>query len=80
MNATEFIDRLNEGRTLICKETGTIIYQDNDRVSIQTPVVLLNETPKISAWAISERGNVQMFNAKGKCLLIIRPESFEGEE
>lgn len=79
MNATDLINALNDGKTLIDSEHGTILYQIDDKITIQTPCIL-TETPKISSWAIAENDNAQMFNAKGKSLMIVRARYFEVKE
>ena len=79
MNATDFINALNEGKTLIDEYHGTIIWQVDDRVRIQTPSVL-TETPKIKCWAITEYGNAEMFDSRNKSLMVVKPKYFEVKE
>lgn len=79
MNATDFINALNDGKTLVDTEHGTTLWQVNDRVTIQSPSVLA-ETPKISSWAISENGNAQMFDSRNRSILIVRVKYYEVKE
>jgi hypothetical protein len=76
MNATEVIDALNEGKTLVDYKHGTKLWQLNDRVTIQSPSIFA-ETPKITSWAVSENDNAQMFDSRNRCLMIVRAKYFE---
>ena len=79
MNATDFINALNDGKTLIDSEHETILYQIDDKITTQTPCVLTH-TPKITSWAITENDNAEMFDSRGKSLMIIRTRYFEVKE
>lgn len=79
MNATEFINALNDGKILEDREHETMIHQTPEDV-LHVITAVTNSQMNADAWAISPNGKAVMIFYKNMRVTSIRPDGFEVSE